>query len=97
MQPNAKPGAFTLAGFPEGSGFISLQTELTSISKLFGSWFGAFDAEKGLSGGPLLTNQMNIVGIQTGALFGAAYQDRIDATQLQAILHWMHLDQALLV
>jgi probable HAF family extracellular repeat protein/VCBS repeat-containing protein len=108
--PNAPDGTYTLAGFPQPlidlgiiSGSLVTSTGLATFSSLVpknqaGLWSDQLHAESGMSGGPLLSDQSHIVGIQSGIdpVSGSSIQDRITPTQLTDITHWMQLHGFLL-
>jgi VCBS repeat-containing protein len=111
IEPNAKDGTYTLVGFPgpvtnePGSGgILVVDTERASLDNIPakvlypGAWTGSFNALDGMSGGPLLSANNHIVGIQSleSQLLGTAVEDRIDNSQLQDIHKWMQADISLL-
>jgi VCBS repeat-containing protein len=95
-------GQFTLFGFPQNEGLVSDRG--WAFNFLTDSWRSfSFNASDGMSGGPLLNANNQIVGIQSSISdpFGNGSTmmeaDRIDATELTLIHQWMQNDYLLAV
>jgi hypothetical protein len=86
---------------------LSSETQRASLTKSHGAsyWAGSFDMLEGMSGGPLLSSDNQIVGINSFANsfphtpfldLHRAYFDRIDSHQYADIQQWAHNDMILL-
>jgi hypothetical protein len=83
---NAKAGSLTLLGFQENGDLVEITARAQNLN---GAWIGFFDAQKGTSGGPLLSKDNHVVGIQSDTGFlGLSAADQIDNVELQSIQNW---------
>lgn len=96
------PGLYTLLGFPQNGGLLARNTFSHVDSQ--GEWYSLLPlgAPQGTSGGPLLSNDNHIVGVQSqtsDAHFGpvgVSLADHINSAQLADIHSWMQHDLLLI-